>query len=70
MVDPDGNWLDIERIGHNMSKIHDVDFATFRLVWSDGSYAPGQKVIKTEELKIKGKTFRKEGLGKDVTDKF
>ena len=70
MVDPNGNWLDIERIGHNMSKIHDVDFATFRLVWSDGSYAPGQKVIKTEELKIKGKTFRKEGLGKDVTDKF
>jgi FAD/FMN-containing dehydrogenase/Fe-S oxidoreductase len=70
MVDPDGNWLDVERIGHNMSKIHDVDFATFKLVWSDGSYAPGQKVIKTEELKIKGKTFRKEGLGKDVTDKF
>jgi FAD/FMN-containing dehydrogenase/Fe-S oxidoreductase len=70
MVDPDGNWLDIERVGHNMGKIHDVDFATFKLVWSDGSYAPGQKVIKTEELKIKGKTFRKEGLGKDVTDKF
>ena len=40
------------------------------MVWSDGSYAPGQKVIKTEELKIEGKTFRKEGLGKDVTDKF
>jgi len=70
MVDPDGNWLDIERIGHNMGKIHDVAFATFKLVWSDGSYAPGQKVIKTEELKIEGKTFRKEGLGKDVTDKF
>jgi FAD/FMN-containing dehydrogenase/Fe-S oxidoreductase len=70
MVDPDGNWLDIERIGHNMSKIHDAAFATFKLVWSDGSYAPGQKVIKTEELKIEGKTFRKEGLGKDVTDKF
>jgi FAD/FMN-containing dehydrogenase/Fe-S oxidoreductase len=70
MVDPDGNWLDIERIGHNMSKIHDAAFATFKLIWSDGSYAPGQKVIKTEELKIEGKTFRKEGLGKDVTDKF
>jgi FAD/FMN-containing dehydrogenase/Fe-S oxidoreductase len=70
MVDPDGNWLDIERIGHNMSKIHDADFAIFNLVWSDGSYAPGKKVIKTEELKIAGKRFRKEGLGKDVTDKF
>ena len=70
MVDPDGNWLDIERIGHNMSKIHDADFATFKLVWSDGTKSPGVKVLKTEELKIEGKRFRKAGLGKDVTDKF
>jgi FAD/FMN-containing dehydrogenase/Fe-S oxidoreductase len=70
MVDPEGNWLDIERIGHNMSKIHDADFATFKLVWSDGTKLPGEKVLKTEELKIEGKRFRKEGLGKDVTDKF
>ena len=70
MVDPEGNWLDVERIGHNMGKIHDVDFATFKLTWSDGLYAPGLRVIKTEELKIEGKRFRKEGLGKDVTDKF
>ncbi len=70
MVDPEGNWLDIERIGHNMSKIHDADFATFKLVWSDGTKSPGEKVLKTEELKIEGKRFRKAGLGKDVTDKF
>ena len=70
MVDPQGNWLDVERIGHNMGKIHDVDFATFRLTWSDGEHAPGKKVLRTEELKIEGKKFRKEGLGKDVTDKF
>jgi len=70
MVDPNGNWLDIERIGHNMSKIHDADFATFKLVWSDGTKSPGAKVLKTEELKIEGKRFRKAGLGKDVTDKF
>jgi FAD/FMN-containing dehydrogenase/Fe-S oxidoreductase len=70
MVDPDGNWLDIERIGHNMSKIHDADFATFKLVWSDGTKSPGERVLKTEELKIEGKRFRKAGLGKDVTDKF
>ncbi len=70
MVDPEGNWLDVERIGHNMSKIHDADFAVFKLTWSDGSKAPGQKVLRTEELKIEGKRFRKEGLGKDVTDKF
>lgn len=70
MVDPNGNWLDIERIGHNMSKIHDADFATFKLVWSDGTKSPGAKILKTEELKIEGKRFRKAGLGKDVTDKF
>jgi FAD/FMN-containing dehydrogenase/Fe-S oxidoreductase len=70
MVDPQGNWLDIERVGHNMSKIHDVDVATFNLTWSDGSSAPGKNILKTEVLKIEGKRFRKEGLGKDVTDKF
>ena len=70
MVDPQGNWLDVERIGHNMGKIHDVDFATFKLIWSDGRQAPGKQVLRTEELKIEGKRFRKEGLGKDVTDKF
>ena len=70
MVDPQGNWLDIERVGHNMSKIHDVDIATFNLTWSDGNAAPGKNILRTEILKIEGKRFRKEGLGKDVTDKF
>jgi FAD/FMN-containing dehydrogenase/Fe-S oxidoreductase len=70
MVDPDGNWLDVTRVGHNLGKIHDVELATFELSWSDGRYAPGQQVIKTKTLEIKGQQFRKVGLGKDVTDKF
>lgn len=70
MVDPDGNWLDVTRVGHNLGKIHDVELATFALSWSDGRYAPGQRVIKTKTLEIKGQQFRKVGLGKDVTDKF
>lgn len=70
MVDPDGNWLDVTRVGHNLGKIHDVDVATFELSWSDGRYAAGHKVIKTKTLEIKGQQFRKVGLGKDVTDKF
>ena len=70
MVDPQGNWLEVERLDHNLSKIHDAPFATFQLTWSDGNKAPGASVIKTEQLKIEGKRFRKEGLGKDVTDKF
>jgi FAD/FMN-containing dehydrogenase/Fe-S oxidoreductase len=70
MVDPDGNWLDVTRVGHNLGKIHDVELATFELSWSDGRYPPGQRVIKTKTLEIKGQQFRKVGLGKDVTDKF
>ncbi|UOD50666.1 DUF3683 domain-containing protein [Orrella daihaiensis] len=70
MVDPDGNWLDVTRVGHNLGKIHDVDVATFELSWSDGRYAAGHRVIKTKTLEIKGQQFRKVGLGKDVTDKF
>ena len=70
MVDPAGNWLDVTRVGHNLGKIHDVDVATFELSWSDGRYAPGHRVIKTQTLEIKGQQFRKVGLGKDVTDKF
>ncbi|MDF3089462.1 hypothetical protein, partial [Burkholderia semiarida] len=34
------------------------------------AYAPGEKLLKTEMLEIEGRRFRKEGLGKDVTDKF
>ena len=70
MVDPDGNWLDVERIGHNMGKIHDVEKATFELSWSDGRFAPGERPLRNKTLTIAGPSFRKVGLGKDVTDKF
>ncbi len=71
MVDPDGNWLEVTRIGHNRGKIHDTPVATFALTWKDGRHAPGvAKVLRTERLEIPGSTFRKAGLGKDVTDKF
>ena len=70
MVDPNGNWLDIERLDHNLGKIHEVDKARFQLTWSDGHASPGQKVMRSEILEIDGAKFRKAGLGKDVTDKF
>jgi len=70
MVDPEGNWLEVTRLDHNLGKIHDVPVATFELKWSDGNRAPGEKVLRTETLAIEGRKFRKEGLGKDVTDKF
>ncbi|MCL4650768.1 DUF3683 domain-containing protein [Burkholderia multivorans] len=70
MVDPDGNWLEVTRLEHNQGKIHDIAVARFELKWFDGAYAPGEKLLRTEMLEIEGRRFRKEGLGKDVTDKF
>ncbi|WP_423760170.1 DUF3683 domain-containing protein [Burkholderia sp. NLJ2] len=70
MVDPDGNWLEVTRHEHNQGKIHDIPVARFELKWFDGAYAPGEKLLRTEMLEIEGRRFRKEGLGKDVTDKF
>jgi len=67
MVTPDAKWLDVIRLNHNLGKIHDVEMASFELRYFD---ATGKKLEKTERLDIPGSTFRKEGLGKDVTDKF
>ena len=71
MVDPNGDWLEVTRLDHNLSKIHDTPMARFELVWTH----PAEKgktntPFKTELLEIEGCKFRKAGLGKDVTDKF
>ena len=71
MVDPNGDWLDVTRLDHNLGKIHDAPLARFKLEWRH----PAEKgqtttTFKTEILEIPGRKFRKEGLGKDVTDKF
>jgi len=72
MVDPNGDWLDVTRINHNLGKIHDAPTAEFLLEWTHPSVkgAPKGQPFRTETLTIEGKRFRKEGLGKDVTDKF
>jgi FAD/FMN-containing dehydrogenase/Fe-S oxidoreductase len=71
MVDPEGNWLEVSRIEHNLGKIHDVETATFDLVWKDGRQpADRARELKRERLTLPGRLFRKTGLGKDVTDKF
>ena len=67
MVTPQAEWLEVTRIKHNMGKIHDVDVASFELQYFK---ADGKTPLRKEQLDIPGKTFRKEGLGKDVTDKF
>ncbi|MBU2836540.1 FAD-binding oxidoreductase, partial [Acidithiobacillus thiooxidans] len=68
MVTPDGNWLEVERLNHNLGKIHDqpqVDFLLKRFA-ADGKSPLGEP----EKLTLPGASFRKPGLGKDVTDKF
>lgn len=68
MVTPDANWLEIERLDHNLGKIHDIDVAKFRISRFD---IDGKTLIgEPEILEIPGPSFRKVGLGKDVTDKF
>ena len=67
MVTPEAQWLEVTRLDHNMGKIHDVEVASFELRYLDAS---GRRIERTERLDIPGNVFRKEGLGKDVTDKF
>ena len=71
MVDPEGNWLEVERVGHNLGKIHDAPEVNWTLTWKDGREpAARARVLRTETLTMPGSLFRKAGLGKDVTDKF
>ena len=67
MVDPQGRWLTVERLDHNLGKIHEVEVARFRITRYG---ADGQRVESQEVLEIPGRAFRRAGLGKDVTDKF
>ncbi len=67
MVTPQAQWLEVTRLDHNLGKIHDAEVASFELRYFE---ADGKTPVRTEPLVIPGRTFRKEGLGKDVTDKF
>ena len=67
MVTPDADWLEVERLDHNLGKIHDAPLTRFRIRRFD---ADGTTLRHEEVLEIAGAHFRKTGLGKDVTDKF
>ncbi|MCP3871465.1 MAG: DUF3683 domain-containing protein [Gammaproteobacteria bacterium] len=68
MVTPDARRLEVERLDHNLGKIHEQSRVRFRLTRyeADGSTPMGEPEI----LEMPGSAFRKAGLGKDVTDKF
>ncbi len=66
MVTPDADWIEVERLDHNLGKIHDAAAARFRIrrFEADGRTPKGEEI-----LELEGRRFRKPGLGKDVTDK-
>ncbi len=68
MVMPDGNWLEVERLNHNLGKIHDQELVSFRI----SRFRRDRETLleEPEILEMPGSVFRKTGLGKDVTDKF
>ncbi|WP_229008819.1 DUF3683 domain-containing protein [Methylophilus sp. Leaf408] len=68
MVTPDATWLEVERLDHNLGKIHDIPLARFKISRYDIGFK--NLLAEPEILEIPGPSFRKVGLGKDVTDKF
>jgi len=68
MVTPDATWMEVERLDHNLGKIHDIAMARFKI----SRYDIDRKhlIAEPEIIEIPGPSFRKVGLGKDVTDKF
>jgi len=68
LVTPDGLWMEVERLKHNLGKIHDQQDVSFKITRFE---ADGKTMIdEAEILSLHGQDFRKTGLGKDVTDKF
>lgn len=67
MVTPEAEWIEVERLDHNLGKIHEVPEAVFRVtrLSSDGRVAVGEPRI----LRIPAAEIRRPGLGKDVTNK-
>ncbi len=67
MVTPQADWLEVERLDHNLGKIHDLPSARFRLRRHSADRA---RLLEERVIEVPGTHFRKTGLGKDVTDKF
>ena len=68
MITADANWLEVTRLNHNCGKIHLQDTVEFEI--RRISRKTGKSISKPERISMPGASFRKAGLGKDVTDKF
>jgi FAD/FMN-containing dehydrogenase/Fe-S oxidoreductase len=72
MVDPQGRFIDVTRLEHNLGKIHDQSMARFSIqrFRRSARLSALEPDGAAEILEVAGSRFRKAGLGKDVTDKF
>ena len=68
MVTPRGTWLEVTRHKHNLGKIHEQETVVFiaQEISADGVTPLGN----AKRIEMPGASLRKDGLGKDVTDKF
>lgn len=68
MVTPRATWLEVTRHHHNLGKIHEQETVVFiaQEVSADGKTPLGEP----RRIEMPGASLRKDGLGKDVTDKF
>ena len=67
MIDANGDWLEVERLEHNLGKIHTQEAVRFRVTRRSG--ATGETLGEPRLLTAPGSSLRLQGLGKDVTDK-
>lgn len=66
MVTPEGNWLEVTRINHNLGKIHKQEEVVWEVTLKDGQEKDPEKarVLHTETLRMPGASFRKKGSAK------
>lgn len=72
MVTADGNWMEVERLEHSCRKISRDGDIRWRITVKDGRTSDPEKarVLSSRKLVTPGQIFRRQGLGKDVTNKF
>ena len=66
LVTPDGDWMEVERLDHNLGKIHEQEEVRFRISAISGR----QNKVLNRGYYDTGRGLSQGGLGKDVTDKF
>ncbi len=72
MVTAEGFWISVERLDHNLGKIHLQETVRFRVRSFDSTGKSMDSKIHPREkiISLPGRELRKQGLGKDVTNKF